>query len=131
MKITDKDGNDVPLSFSTFHIWLMFLPLMIKLIVGIRFNQWFYNNTLWGVAFIHKTWETYKESPLFAARYHSYGIEKAVSLFTIEEFEYYLKKTWNNKTFLKELLFHPYKTVCDLIDSDVYWKEKSFARILK
>ncbi len=111
--------------------WLTFvvcLPQMIGFIVWNELRKQFYQ-TVWGIGIYHKTFERYKNSPLFSFRYKELGIQYAIEAFSMREFTFFRRQVWNDKPFLTELFWHPYETVGELLESDTYWKKVWSAKL--
>ena len=114
-----------------FNYWATFtlnLPSFIGFVAVNEVKKLFYN-TPYGIAITHKTWENYKQSPLFAFRYEQLGINYAVESLSMKEFGFFRRKVWNDDAFLKELFWHPFATMDELIDSDNFWKQKWAAKL--
>lgn len=104
------------------------LPSFIKFVAINEVEKLFYS-TPWGIAITHKTWENYKQSPLFAFRYKQLGINYAVESLSLKEFSFFRKKVWNDDDFMKELFWHPFETMDGLLESDTFWKQKWAAKL--
>jgi len=124
-EILETGDNPIPLNRENIWIWIRIIcniHKIIFIIIKLEFLKWFYNTTF-GMAITHKAWEKYKESPLFNFRYREMGIKYAIDSFNVNEFSFFKSKVWKDSVFLKELFFHPYETLDELLDSDTYWKK--------
>ena len=124
--VIDKQGKSIPFKDITLKLWvglLFYLPSVFYEIVKMELRRRFFHS-IYGVAIYHRTWEVYKESPLFKYRYQEVGIEHAIDAFTIKEFDFFRSKVLKDKEFMKDVFFHPYEVLDELLDSDVMWKQR-------
>jgi hypothetical protein len=81
-------------------------------------------NSPWGRCLTHKTFEVYKNSPLFEYRAHDFGPLEAARMLTYSEFKFFKSKVWGDKEFLASIFPWPYQTLKELEGTDYLYKRE-------